>query len=698
MYPYAIPFWKEAPFVRLLVPLIVGICLQKYLHLNFFFIVSCIFLDLIVVLAYNLFSISFQYKWRKIHAAFILLLVFFLGIFLKYNNNLSNNNYWYGNHFSEGEAMLLRIDEPIVLKSAIVKTTASVKAIVKQKSIIRCDGKIIIYIRTKKAESVVKYGDFILTYKLPRKIRNAGNPGSFDYQQYQSDQQIYDQLYLNDNDYLQLNFINKSKLIGFIIYLKNHTISILKKYIHHPSELGIAEALLIGYKNDLDNEIVRAYSKTGVVHIIAISGLHLGLIYFLLIWVLDRIPIIKKSKSIKCTIVILSLWMFSLITGSSASVLRSAVMFTCMAFGKLLNKESSIYNSLCASAFILLVYNPNFLWDVGFQLSYMAIIGIVLLQKPIQHMISTNGFVQRKLWEMTSITLAAQIFTFPICLFYFHQFPVLFLISNLVSVPLSTMILFMEIVLISFSGVPVLSDFVGLLTVQSIKLLNGYISFISNLPYSNIDHIYSDFMSTVILYAFLITVILLCFRKNKFYLKLSLIGLSIFCCCVTIAAIRINFQKKIIFYNYSKKNVIDFINGNNYYSNEKFNGSDNNNIYGSVLLPARNYYGSSTESIHLNEFYRKDNIFQFYNKIILVLDTFVKYEPITKPVQIDFLYISNSPRIELSAILHTVRPKVVLFAASNKISFLKKWKQDCDKYRLCYFSIKERGAYVCEID
>ena len=651
-----------------------------------------------VFLSFYFLSISLQYKYRKIQTAALLLMVFIFGLFIKWQSASFNNKYWYGHHLLKSRAMLLRINEPLLLKSDFFKTTAEVKGVVIKKALINCDGKIQLYIRNNKKGIDLNYGDYILINSRPLDIRNTLNPGSFDFKQYQSDQQIYHQVYLKENNYVKLNFIESNQIFSFIFSLKNHTLSILKKYIHHPSELGIAEALLIGYKNDLDNEIVDAYSKTGVVHIIAISGLHLGLIYLLLIWLLDRVPVIKNSRFIKFSILILSLWMFSLLTGSSASVLRSAVMFTCVALGKLFNRESSIYNSLSASAFVLLCFNPNLLWDVGFQLSYLAIFGIVLLQKPIQHFINTKGVFQRKLWEMISITLAAQIFTFPICLYYFHQFPVLFLISNLISVPLSTIILFMEIVLILFSNIPMIAEFIGAMTEQSIKLLNGFISFISSLPFSNIENIYSDLLSTIILYAFLISVILLCFRKNKLYLKFSLISLSMFCCCLTTAAIKINSQKKIIFYNYSKKNAIDFIVGKVFYFNEGLNDSDKSNLKRNVLIPGRKYYGASIESKDLQELYIKDKLFQFQNKLILVIDSSIKYKPSENPVTIDFLYVANNSRVEMTNVVQAIKPKIVLFASSNKNYFIKKWQQECNKLGLVYFSIKDSGAYVCNLD
>lgn len=223
--------------------------------------------------------------------------------------------------------------------------------------------------------------------------------------------------------------------------------------------MGIAEALLIGHTNDLDKDLVQAYSNTGVVHIIAISGMHLALIYGLLVWLFARIPLVNKSKIAQVVLILCCLWLFSLLTGAASSVLRSAVMFTFIAVGKNLSKQSSIYNSLAASAFVMLCYNPYFLWDVGFQLSYLAVIGIIIFQKSIYKWVYIKNKWVNKIWQLMAVSLPAQVLTFPVCIYYFHQFPNLFLITNIIAVPLSGVILFAEIGLVAFSWVPLLGNY-----------------------------------------------------------------------------------------------------------------------------------------------------------------------------------------------------------------------------------------------
>ena len=189
-------------------------------------------------------------------------------------------------------------------------------------------------------------------------------------------------------------------------------------------ELGLAEALLIGYKDDLDKTLVQSYTNTGVVHIIAISGLHLGLIYWLLVQLLKPLQRRKYMKWLRPVIIILGLWLFSLLAGAQPSILRSAVMFTCIVIGETIAKKTSIYNSLALSAFGLLCWNPYWLWDVGFQLSYSAVLSIIIFMRPVYNLLYVKNKILDFFWKINAVTIAAQILTLPLSIYHFHQFPV----------------------------------------------------------------------------------------------------------------------------------------------------------------------------------------------------------------------------------------------------------------------------------
>ena len=698
MQTYSIPIWKQAPFIRIIIPLIIGICIQWYLPFSIVIIIALLTISFAGFYLFYLLPIQLRYKFQFVQSSLLYFLVVALAMLLTWNNDYKNNHYWYGKNYNKGDFLLARIDEPLSEKLHSFKAIVFVKAIVNDKKIIPAKGKLLVFFKKNKSQPNLHYGDLILINKIPEAIKNSGNPGAFDNKRYQHFQQIYDQVFLTDSEYVSLNQHSFNHLNKFIYSLQTFTIEGLRKYIKNDDEtLGIAEALLIGYKNDLDKDLVQAYSNTGVVHIIAISGLHLGLIYMVLLWLFDRIPFIKRFKIFKSISIISCLWIFSLLTGASASVLRSAVMFTCIIIGKTIKRQSSIYNSLATSAFILLCYNPYFLWDVGFQLSYLAIIGIISLQKPIHQLLYFETYLLKKIWEMSSITIAAQIITFPICLYYFHQFPNVFLISNLIAVPLSTVILFSEIILICFSWIPFLGIYLGKFIEVSIWLMNYLIICFNKIPFAICKNIYANLFSTYVLYALVICILCWLILENKKFIKYAFVFSILFTSIHAIASIHLTQQKKIIVYNAPRKQAIDLAYKNEYY----FCGdSDLNNPISTkniLLQPSRSYFQLSKPVNDLPALTQNQYLWQFYGKRFFILDTNLVFPSLTTKLQVDFLIVSKNPKMKIIDAAQFMDTKLVVFEASNSLWKIEKWKKECDALNLPYYSIPEKGAFVFNI-
>ena len=698
MQTYSIPIWKQAPFIRIIIPLIIGICIQWYLPFSIVIIIALLTISFAGFYLFYLLPIQLRYKFQFVQSSLLYFLVVALAMLLTWNNDYKNNHYWYGKNYNKGDFLLARIDEPLSEKLHSFKAIVFVKAIVNDKKIIPAKGKLLVFFKKNKSQPNLHYGDLILINKIPEAIKNSGNPGAFDNKRYQHFQQIYDQVFLTDSEYVSLNQHSFNHLNKFIYSLQAFTIQGLRKYIKNDDEtLGIAEALLIGYKNDLDKDLVQAYSNTGVVHIIAISGLHLGLIYMVLLWLFDRIPFIKRFKIFKSISIISCLWIFSLLTGASASVLRSAVMFTCIIIGKTIKRQSSIYNSLATSAFILLCYNPYFLWDVGFQLSYLAIIGIISLQKPIHQLLYFETYLLKKIWEMSSITIAAQIITFPICLYYFHQFPNVFLISNLIAVPLSTVILFSEIILICFSWIPFLGIYLGKFIEVSIWLMNYLIICFNKIPFAICKNIYANLFSTYVLYALVICILCWLILENKKFIKYAFVFSILFTSIHAIASIHLTQQKKIIVYNAPRKQAIDLAYKNEYY----FCGdSDLNNPISTkniLLQPSRSYFQLSKPVNDLPALTQNQYLWQFYGKRFFILDTNLVFPSLTTKLQVDFLIVSKNPKMKIIDAAQFMDTKLVIFEASNSLWKIEKWKKECDALNLPYYSIPEKGAFVFNI-
>ncbi len=697
--PYSIPLWKSAPFVRLLLPFVAGIIFYRFTHLPLFVTLILIAVILTGLTIIPVLSLSLRYRLNSLRGLLLNALIFCFAGFLMWNKDVRNNKNWFGNRFTDSSAIIVKINAPPVEKERTFKAEGVVVQLSEQDTLHSAKGKVLIYFSKDDTAGLPKYGDRILISGGLQPIKNSGNPGAFDYSRYMGFQQTYHQVFLKKDNYMVLPGQQKNPLYSLIYSARDNVISILEKYIVGDKKVtGIGKALLIGYKEDLDKDVVQAYSNTGVVHIIAISGLHLGLIYVVLVWIFSRIPYIRRSPVAKVLLILGCLWLFSLITGASASVLRSAVMFTCIVIGKYLYKQPTIYNSLAASAFLLLCYDPLLLWDVGFQLSYCAVGGIVWLQKPIVNLIYFKNIYARKLWEMTALTLAAQVLTFPICIYYFHQFPTTFLLTNLICVPLSTVILFAEIVLIVLSAVPLLAGILGKFIYVLIWLMNKVIDLFDKMPLSLVDGIYATPATTFLLYGVIICTSVALLQRNKFYIKSALGFLIAFTGVWAFGKVTFAQQKKMIIYNVSRHTAVDFISGNNYffYGDEDFVASGT--LQNFNLKPARVALQAKESRDTLTSLSHSGYLWEFYNKKLMVIDSTVKLKQVSLKVSVDVLLISKKPKINISDITNAVNPAVIVIDGSNSLWKIGEWKKECEKLHLRCHITGEQGAFILDAD
>ena len=358
--------------------------------------------------------------------------------------------------------LVATLDETPVEKTKSFKANASISMMIENGKNIPVNGKVILYFKRDSLLPAMSYGSQLIIRKPLQEIKNSGNPGGFDYKRYCLFREITHQAYLKPDEFSVLPKLRiKNGSIAFLDDIREKVLNILRTNIKGDKELGLAEALLIGYKDDLDKTLVQSYTNTGVVHIIAISGLHLGLIYWLLVQLLKPLQRRKYMNWLRPFIIISGLWLFSLLAGAQPSILRSAVMFTCIVIGETIAKKTSIYNSLAFSAFGLLCWNPYWLWDVGFQLSYSAVLSIIIFMRPVYNLLYVKNKILDFFWKINAVTIAAQILTLPLSIFHFHQFPVYFLLTNFIAVPLSSIILFGEIFLCAISFIPVVAKLTG---------------------------------------------------------------------------------------------------------------------------------------------------------------------------------------------------------------------------------------------
>jgi len=681
--------WNKAPAIRFLICLIAGIVLQWHLQLSvkalaFLFLLSIVFLSIYVFC-----SLTIKFRIRHIIGCVLHLIIIITGSLLIWAKDIRHNDQWLGHHYQK-QMLVATLQEPLVEKANSYKAVAAITALYQSDSSKKVKGNIIIYFKKDSSLLHLNYGSQIAFLKPLQEIKNSGNPGGFDYKRYSLFQGITHQVYLTSNDIELIPGKDTDPLQQLIFTSRDWVVKTLKKNIDGHKEAGLAEALLIGYKGDLDKSLVESYSNTGVVHVIAISGLHLGIIYLILVFLTKPIKRMKHLTWLRLLLILVPLWAFTLMAGAQPSVLSSAVMFTFIAIGEVVARRTSIYNTLALSAFILLCGDPFWLWDVGFQLSYAAVLSIVTFFKPIYNWYRPDNKIVDFFWKMNAVTIAAQLLTVPISMYHFHQFPVIFFFTNFVAVPLSSLILIGEIVLCVLSQATAIASLLGNGLHGLIYLMNSYIEELDKLTFAVWPAMSVSILQIFLLITFIVSICFWLIEKRKTIFWVSATSLVWFVCLRSLSFHDAYQQKKLIVYNVPKYQAIDIIDGRDYHF-----------IGDSVLLQdgfVRNFHLNPSRILHRidrNSELVNAKCFLFCNKRFLIIDQPIK--PADKKTLVDIIILSKNPKLYISQLQSSLSFQQIVIDGSVPEWKARLWKKDCDSLKIPYYDVAEKGAFVMNL-
>jgi competence protein ComEC len=418
-------------------------------------------------------------------------------------------------------------------KGQYYRTEVDVTAIRNEKGWVNATGRVQVYIDKNALNRIPAYGDLLLIKGAPLASKGPANPGEFDYRRYLSFQQVYQQHFVKENQVILYGHEPPALLMATAYSLRNWCNNALKANLGSSREYAIAAALILGVKDSLDNELQKAYSAAGAMHVLAVSGLHVGIIYMLLGFSLGWVKKQKGGKYLFALVVLTALWMYAFVTGLSASVLRAVTMFSVVTLAQTWQRSSSTYNTLSVSAFALLCFDPYLIMSVGFQLSYAAVIGIVYLYKPINSWINFNYWLPRYLWQITAVSIAAQVATVPVSMYYFHKLPVFFWLANIFVIPAAAIILVGGLVVMAIAWLTPVATLLGTSLAYFIGWINWIIFKVESLPHAQVTGIMPYAVEVWIIYL-LIVLILMFFHFRKYlYLQLAAVV------CLLLSAVNI---------------------------------------------------------------------------------------------------------------------------------------------------------------
>lgn len=663
------------PIIIITVFLLLGIVTGYYMHLP-------LTIASIVITAAA--AIFFTLLWRsnkalapRPYSTYAACLLFFAtGIFVQSLHYAPNHKTHYSHFLNDDPVIKGVVTERLKPNDYFEKYYLDIISIDKKPAW----GKILITVPTDSVNKLMHAGDVLYIADMPKPINRALNPYQFDYAAYMAKQNVFHQLRVKNN-YIKAGQLKNSDY--YIETFRNSLISSFAQQGYSTDVQNIINALLLGQRQNMDKETIANYTNAGVVHILAISGLHFTVLFFifnLLLKPLDRLG--KSGRLLKLIAILSLLWGFALVSGLSASVVRSVVMFSFIGIGQYFNRNSNIYNSIAVSALVLLLIKPNFIFDVGFQLSYIAVLSIVWLQPLYKEVKLSKYRVVNYIADTVLISFVAQVGVLPLSLYYFNQFPLLFLVANIVVIPLSTIVLVLGLVVLTFNFInSIIAQLLGKVLEVLIQAMNGFIAWIASFNSLVLKDIPFTLLLNIALYMVIITIGVWLYRKNYRQTIAVLAAILLFQGIYTATVWNYKTHEELVILNNRQATLIAFKDRKEItvVSNDSLAAESN-----MIKSYSKGTFSNVIDVVPLQ------NLLWFKGQKILIIDSTGVYSIALRP---DVILLSQSPKLNLERLIHDLEPKQIVADATNYKTYINRWQVTCKKHNTPFHATTSKGYY-----
>ena len=669
--------------VKLTICLIVGIILGVWLEIPFYLIFTTVLL-LIATLTIVYFISKKQFKrsiWFGIITYTTMISIGVLTVTI-------HDEHYSENHYTQLYDFKIETDQPIALTiTEILKPNIYNNRYVARISTIdskSTGGKILLNIQKDSSNKAFYVDDKMIIHGHLQNIQSPLNPNQFDYKAYLKNHYVYAQMYSNHKSILIVSN-TKESIYGYADLVRQTINFKLQNYDFTSDEMAVINALLLGQRHDISKELYSDYANAGAIHILAISGLHVGIILFMLKFLLGFLPKFKHDLIIKTVIILTLLWSYAIIAGLSPSVMRATTMFSAIAIGMYLKRPYNIYNTLAISAFILLLFKPMFLFEVGFQLSYLAVIGIVAINPLLYEHLKTKYSLPNKMLMYLTVSISAQLGVLPLSFFYFHQFPGLFWLTNVVIIPILGVILgygFFVFILALFN---VSNNFLISFFGDIINWMNLFFKWTASQDLFIINNISINWLLVIGLYFIIISFTRLFMIKTYKRLIYALISICIFQTLIFGTKFKHESTNELVIFHKSRQTIIGQKTGRHLLL---FQSLDSLSASQDYII--KNYQtGNFIRNVKQGSL---RNVLSFQEHKLLVIDSFGIYSlPGFKP---DYILLINSPKINLERLIDSLHPKLIIADGSNYKSYVEKWSETCRNRKLPFHNTYEKGAFI----
>ena len=662
--------------VHFLVFLILGIGIQFYTQIWTFGFLKLF--SLILLLVISLIAI----KNKKGITGIALILFFLIGVSAVYIQDARNFKNHYNSFPKEGATAVLRITK--ILKSGFYqdKYVAEVVFVHTDKT----RGAILLNIQKDSLQQGLTIDDQILVQIIFKEVPPSLNPKQFNYKEYLAKQGIQHQVFVTNRQFLKQSNSRRS-FVGLSEKFRSNIQQSLLKYNFKRDELAVISALLLGQRQEISKELLTDYASAGAIHILAVSGLHVGIILLILSFLFKPLEGVKNGSYLKAFCIVLFLWMFAFIAGLSASVVRAVTMFTFLAIGQSFQRKKVVEFSLISSMLFLLIVKPMFLFDVGFQLSYLAVFGIIWVQPKLVTLYTPRFLVDKKIWQLITVSIAAQVGILPLSIYYFQQFPGLFVLSNLVIIPFLGAILIGGILVIFMSLLHMLPSFLVAAFGFVISLMNGFVSWVAKQEQFLLKEISISFLMMLGCYFLVFLGILFLIQKTPKRLIYFLVAILLVQSIYFFEEKTANEKEAFIVFHKSRFSIIGRRIG------VKMNLQENlETIQPKEIKAVKSYrvaeYMSAIEKVNFKNYIR------FNEQDILLIDSLGVYQlqKLEKPIVV----LQYSPKINLERVIQVLKPSLIIADGSNYKSDVNNWELIALKKEIRFHYTGKKGAFILE--
>jgi len=685
---------KAAPFIRLLLPLALGI---YWGGMTWSFSLPNYFMTLSIgcfVLLYTCISAPFsQFPSHYFFAAIVYLLLIATGFQLAVWNCKDTNKTTLLANVSQRQLIRMRITSSCVEKSKSIKSVATVEMIRNNGGWCQTQGEVLCYFRNSSHTAQLNYGDRLIVCGKLIRIPEVSNPGMFDYKSYLFYHHIALQCVIDTSAWSKVSSGNGNAFRLLCMHWRERLLQIFKDNRIGGQEFAVAGALLLGYEDKLDKETLSSYSDAGVMHVLSVSGMHVAIIYLVVNMLLTFLEKWKWGRIVKAGLLLLFLWLYAMITGLSPAVMRATWMLSFVVVANGIKRKTNSFNLLAASAFVLLCGDPLLLFDTGFQLSYVAVAGIILVYPLLYKQVPGRSWLLDQLISLIGVSVAAQLVTLPLTLYYFHQFPNYFLLTNLILIPLSSLVIYTGMGLLVLAKIPYVAGVCSWLFVHSLSILNTSIRFASSLPGASCKGIYLTRGEVVLLSGIVITSCLFLARPRILNLYLALttgIVLSFFLC---LDGKQSRNQQQVTIYQVPGATAIDLISGRQHALLEDSCLSNHPGLYSPYMQPSWDRCTLSKPFILPVKHGNRQ--FVFGKARFLIVDG--PLECSSQPLKTDYLILSHGAALNLQDLEQHIRFHWLILDSSCKGKDIQRMKKIARELDRDVWVVIEQGAFTRDL-